>query len=1028
MDRLAAQLRDGREREALLLVPTLSQASHVKRLLLSRYDDLSGFFDESVVTFTSLAEKVLPARPIGELLSGLRLDLFLRRILLESGTPAFRRLGRYPGFRRSALAFLKELKQNGLPAEEVGARLEAMAASGPAAVRERLKGFRVLFAAYETAREAQGLLDHEDYLREARDALESGATDFAVKLFAVDGFQNFTTLERELLLLLSDRAAETLVTLPWDSRLDAERGRQFRVAAETHDFLLDRGFQRQALPDNHRALSADLAHLERQLFAPEPAVAPAEGTIRALEAADPVDEADRVARTVVRLVRGDFGKAFRYQDVVIVVREVTGGEERFRAAFARHEVPLRIYGSTSLAGHPFVRAALSLLGIAGGRFEEETVLGLLRADHVTGIDREAVDRLQADLVEFGAPTTREAWVERAAECSEAAAERLAALAGFDTAPRIGTRWEAGVLRLVGTHLTPLVSRDVSDVERVRRDAQAITAFRNALAETVGGTDGEVPFDAFLRLLREVLRTAVAGTRDRRLAVVNLIGAREARQWEAPVVIVAGLTEGEFPRAPREDLFVPDADRRRANAERYLARPSHQDVPRPPLRTVQPGEKIGLALRERALDREEERYLFYVAMTRARERLFLSWPATDGGGRESLRSLYLDDVFRPFTGTDEIISRRRLSDALPLAEETAGREDLRIRALLGLATPERAGRRVRAAVALHDRFVREGDLTYTRAVRRGAWFFRPRAARLADPSRLPARRRHSASTLEDFARCPFRYFAARTLRLDRPGVAAELDARLLGEIAHEALARLFAGPCEGGPMPDPAEVEPIVVGLFEERVPSGLAGLRSGRHRDEMVRSLAGLVARERSRLASGPWRPAHLEAAFGHGERTLSVPGEGGEPIHLTGRVDRIDVDGDGGGVVIDYKYSRSGFDAAKKRAVAEGAHLQLPIYLLALRDAFGLEARGAWLYPVRAPKTSGYSLDSGPAADRSVTLSGEELSDLLDRTASFIAAYDTRIREGEIDIRPREPRDCTWCDYGDLCRHEAWMAGEADA
>jgi len=1029
MDRLAVYLEDGRERSALLLVPTLSQASHVKRLLLSRYGDLGGFFDESVVTFTSLAEKILPARPIGELLSGLRLDLFLRRILMESGAAPFRRLVRYPGFRRSALAFLKELKQNGLPGEDVLERLDAMAASGPAAVGDRLRGFRDIFAAYEAAREAEGLIDHEDYLREARDVLvaglasgrEGGTHGLDVELFAVDGFQNFTTLERDLLLRVGDRAGETLVTLPWDSRLDAERGRHFQVAAETHDFLLSRGFTRQPLfrnqrGENHRALSVDLAHLERQLFAPEPEVVAAEGTIRGIEAADPTDEADRVARTVLRLVRGDFGKAYRYQDVVVVVREAGGREERFRAAFRRHDIPLRIYGSVPLAGHAFVRAALDLTALAGGRLESETVLSLLRADPVTGIDRTALDRLEADLIESGPPDTPDGWIERAAAHSESAAELLADLAGFDAAARTGERWAEALLALVARYLTPLAERDVSDVDRVRRDAQAVTAFRTALAESARALPETVSFEEFVRLLREVLRTAVATSRDRRLAVVNLIGAREARQWEAPVVIVAGLTEGEFPRAPREDLFVPDAERRRANEERRLA------------------------LRERALDRHEERYLFYVAMTRARERLFLIWPATDGSGRESLRSLYLDDVFRLFTHAEDLISRRKLSDALPLPRETVGREDLRIRALLDLATTGTATEAEGAA--LHDRFLADGDPAYARAVRRAAAFFRPREARLEDLTGLPPRRRHSASALEDFAQCPFRHFAGRTLRLERPRAAGELDALLLGDIAHEVLARLFEPARDGGPMPDPDSVDARVAETFAARAPFAVEGLVTGRVRAEMIRSLRALVVREARRLAGGPWRPAFLEASFGRGDHELTVPGEGGEPVRLIGRVDRIDTDGDldkhgddgdgddgdgVGGIIIDYKYSRKGFAADRRRAAEEGAHLQLPIYLLALRDAFGLEPRGAWLYPVRDPETSGYSILGGPSADRPVPLDDDGLSDLLERTTAFIADYDRRIREGEIEIRPKDTKLCSWCDFADLCRFEAWMATGAD-
>lgn len=1010
MDRVADYLRNGRERGALLLVPTLSQASHVKRLFLSRGADLPGFFDESVVTFTSLAERVLPDRRIGELLSGLRQDLLLRRVLFEAAPPAFRRLARFPGFRARALAFLKEVKQNGRETSESERRLAEMASEAPPAVRERLEGLRRVYHAYEAARETAGLLDHEDSLRLARDELEAGRSSIDLRLLAVDGFQNFTSLERDLLRQVARRADETIVTLPWDPALDADEGGHFRVASETRAFLLDRGFVPEFIEGNRRARSPDLARLERDLFRPDAPVRPAEGGLRALEAADPLDEADRVARTVVRLVRGDFGRAYRYRDVAVVVREVSGREERFRAAFERHGIPLRIYGPVPLAGHPYVRAVGNLLELAAGRFEPRPVLDLLRADHTAGVPATAVDRLEHDLAEHGAPVAARDWVERAAAFSPEAGELLASLARFDRSPRTGPDWHGTLTDLADACLTPLFTRDESDVERVRRDARALAEFRNAAAEVARAQAGVVAFEEIAGLLREVLRASSAGARDRRLEVVNLIGAREARQWEAPVVIVAGLLEGEFPRAPREDLFVPDDERRRANEDGVLA------------------------LRERSLDREEERYLFYVAMTRARELLFLSWPATDGGGRETLRSLYLEEVFERFGGEEGILTRRRLSDALPRADEIVDAGDLHRRALLGLATPcfERGGKGTAAeaasgtAAALADRLLESGDAVFARAAARGARFRGSRRAVLSDPSIVRAGR-YSATALEDFAACPFRHFAARTLRLSPAPAAAGLDGRLLGNIAHEVLHRLFAPAAAGGDLPDPSLVAGLVDEEFTAQAASIPIGLAEGRARDVMVRALEETVARERARLAAGPWRPTRLEDGFGGGDAALTVPGPDGEPIVLRGRVDRVDEDGRGGAVVIDYKYSRKGFTPAKQKDAEEGAHLQLPVYLLALRDAYGVKPRGAWLYPILSQKTGGYSIEGGPVAAEGVGLDADGLDELLERTVETVVAYDARIRAGEIDVRPRDPSVCEWCDFADLCRYESWMAEDGE-
>lgn len=1014
LDRLAAAIAAGNPARTLLLVPTLSQASHLKRLLLSRYPDLRGFFDESLVTFTSLAERFSPELPIRDLLSGRRQDLLVRRVLADP-PPLFARLVGYPGFRSAALAFVKELKQNGRPAAEVGERLEAIAAETSGAARERLLAFRSLFLAYERAREEEGLLDHEDYLRRARDRLRDGVSEFAVDFVGVDGFQNFTGLERDLLLLLAGRAAELEVTLPFDPALAAEGGRPFAVSRETREFLRGRGFAEVLLPGNRRAATEDLRRLERGLFAPDPEPAPPDGSVRALAGADAEDEADRVARLVLSLVTE--GEApYAWRDVVIVVRDTAVRRDLFRHAFRRHRIPLRIYGRERLADHPLVRAVRDLLAILRDGPERSRVLGLFRSGRVADVSPAAADRLEFDLLEHGPPASREDWIARVRPHSDAAADWLAGALGSDLLA--GTRppreLAEAVLGFLRSALGPIPD-PAGDEEDVRLEALAAGAIRRLARETaegLGPSPAAAPGD-WLARFEEGLRELSAAPRDRRLDVVNLIDAREARQWEAPVVIVSGLVEGEFPRSPREDIFLAEKDRRAVN------------------------DRGDLSLRERALEREEESYLFYVALTRARERLWLTWPATDGKGEETLPSLFLREALALFPdGGEGIVSLRRLSEALPREEETADREDLRRRALFGMSEPYRPGTeeeaRAKAATALHDLLVGaegdEPDADYVRAVRVGARFYRPPAGILVAPEGVlgspAAEGAFAVSALEDFAACPYLHFARRSLRLKGPPASGEdgLDPRLLGEIGHEVLERLFARTVEGGPLPAPEDVPPLYEEVFDRRAAGVPFGLAAERARRSYRRALVRLVAEERERLVASGWRPARVESDF-----EFALPGP--EPLRVKGRVDRIDTGEDGGAIVIDYKGAK-GFDRSLERKAEAGVHLQLPLYLLAAREQYGFEPAGAWLLPIRGDdrhRPSGYAVEGAPAPRRKVALGREELDALLERTAERVREIAARIRAGKIDVAPFDPDDCARCEYADLCRIEPWMAPAAE-
>jgi len=1039
LDRLIPHLSKGRESGALLLVPTLSQANHLKRLLLSRRADLPGFFDRGILTFTGLAELLLPGRSIRELLSGMRQDLLIRQVLLEGRT--FAGMGRWPGFRRAALELLKELKQSGLPPSEIEAHLARLAAGREGAAAERLTTFGRLFAGYAAACEAEGLLDHEDLLREARDALLEDGAGIALRFMALDGFQNFTGLEREILLLLADRAEETVVTLCYDPALEREEGRHLRVCHETSLFLIGKGFRREILEGNRRARSPALAALEERLFDEDaaPIEGPA-GDVVVLQGADPEDEADRVARTVLRLVREE---SRRYRDIVVVVRDARAAKGRFQAAFDRHRLPLRVYAEEELGGAPYLRAALGLLQVAAGRIDRERIVALLRADAVATVRPADVDRMEEALLTEPEPATLEDWADFAAKFSDGAGRLLAEIgrdspAGERPAPDHPAPDHLAPDHLAPDHLAPdqpapdhlaeevvaftdrllvpLWRRDRSEPARIAREALAYRAFRRtvllAARSMPSATDGEGGDLAdLLPLLGEALSRATTAPRDRRLSVVNLIDAREARQWEAPVVIVSGLVEGEFPRRPREDIFLSDGERRKVNRE------------------------TPLGLREHLLLRDEERFLFYVAMTRARERLYLTWPVTDGRGEETLRSPFLEEALRLLPGGDSAVSRRRLSDALPDEGETACREDLRRRALDGLSGAGLGGGGIGGvgdpvagdpgdAAALNDLLLSGdgvADGRYARAVRVGARFLRPPRAVLTGDAPLSgiAERPRSPSALEDFAQCPFRHFARRTLglvRIDRP----LLDPLALGEIVHEALRLLFDGAGRGESF-SPAALTPEATDAALARALGDLrpSGLREARVLAAARTNLLATVESERGRLAGSEYRPTLLEEPFGGDERPLRFDAEDGRSVEVRGRVDRVDVAPDGRAVVIDYKSGKAGFDAKRKAALAEGASLQLPLYLAALRGPFGLEPAGAYYLPLGTRKLGGYAREGEPVPRGSIELGADALDDLLSITAARVVEIDRRILAGEIEVRPRDREQCRWCEMKDLCRVE---------
>ncbi|MGH7162702.1 MAG: hypothetical protein ACREID_04400, partial [Planctomycetota bacterium] len=145
LQRLRAAL-DARE-AALLLVPTYSQAEHVRLLLLER---AGGVSPRVVETFSSFAE----AR------TGLRLrDLAspgTKDLVAEAALRVHFPAAEQPGFRAEFIAAVKEIKENGAPREEALAQARSHFPPGS-------RG-RALFEAYASYGEALKSPDHEDLL------------------------------------------------------------------------------------------------------------------------------------------------------------------------------------------------------------------------------------------------------------------------------------------------------------------------------------------------------------------------------------------------------------------------------------------------------------------------------------------------------------------------------------------------------------------------------------------------------------------------------------------------------------------------------------------------------------------------------------------------------------------------------------------------------------------------------------------------------------------------------------------------
>jgi ATP-dependent exoDNAse (exonuclease V) beta subunit len=371
--------------------------------------------------------------------------------------------------------------------------------------------------------------------------------------------------------------------------------------------------------------------------------------------------------------------------------------------------------------------------------------------------------------------------------------------------------------------------------------------------------------------------------------VQLMTIHTAKGLEFPVVCVADL--GRKPPNPAERLFV-DGDRVGLR-----------------LRRVGVGEAVKtldyeeLRAEQRDREREEEDRVFYVGLTRARERLLLSGVVDFADWPEEKRGTPPINWLGPAL-CEQLPELGRSGAGLSTVPAAGAAPELR----LTLSAPVAYGAVLRrpAAPPSPGRAGREQAPAAT--PRRAALAEAPRAAEL--PPTL------SYTSLSLLERCGYRYYLERVLRMPEDQRAAGavqragLGARERGTLVHRVLETFdFAAPAP--PTPERIAIVASELGLGADAGElAEIAALIAAAHTSPLGRRIA---AAARTRLEH-PF-------AFGIGPHAPLV----------TGVIDALCEEGDGTALVVDYKSDRLEPEAVPEQLVGRDYAVQRLLYALAM-------------------------------------------------------------------------------------------------
>src|SRR5512133_1625287 len=833
-----------------------------------------------------------------------------------------------------------------------------------------------LYSAYREELDRLGLWDRE---LQRRHAAERAAGDLGAweprPVFAY-GFEDLTGAEWALLEALAARA-EVTVSLPYEPGRDA-----FASLTRTADDLTRLADGRlEELPPSREARSPVLAHLERSLFAAATAPPELDGSLRFLEGAGIRGTLELVADEILALLR----EGTSADEIAVACPSLDRWRAPLDTAFSTLGVPYALEGRLRFGQTPFGQALLSLLRYAWLDGRRRDLFAFLRSPY-SALARHHVDFLEGRLRGRGV-TEPERVEEEVAKLRGQPLPHLDAVGAADD-PLAAVRELARAMVSAAHRLDSPPTH-----EAARLDLRAHEAASKLVAELEGWRDlgGEATREEVVALLADAsVRLAGAGEAGR-VAVLDLLRAR-TRRFE--VVFVVGLDEGRLPRRSQGSPFLDEEQK--AELER--------------------SSRTGRLLRTDPVSRD--RYLFYTACTRPTRRLYLVREAASDDGAPREPSPFWDET-RGLFAPDEVErwTRRRPLAALTWPLEAAPSERERLRALASLASGDRPAAR---SLALANGWERRLD----RAL---AAFDRP--TRLTHPAVLEELRQKSTfavTELERFTACSSMWFVDRVLQ--PRSIDVEVDARLKGTIVHQALFTFFKGLPKrtGADHVQPETLEDALV-FLRECVADALAAhlrfdlpeLERNELEQSLARDLEKLIRREAE--SESPLVPSRFEVSFGS-ERSAPELQRGLElgGFAVTGKIDRIDRDPFGArGIVVDYKSGR----APTAREIDRELHLQIPLYMLVLRDLVGMEPLGG-VYRTLAGDARARGLLREEA--REDGLQGFMQNDYVDeeqfwggieRAKEHAQGVVARVREGDVRHDPRGGTCPTWCELWPVCR-----------
>lgn len=925
-------LRHGAGENLFIVVPE-QYSSYYEQLLVEKSIE-KGSFQAEVLTFKRLAHRTFTKNLN---IKNKYIDNAGKCMLMydvinsaRDSLKAFSKASSYPAFAGEAINMIKEFKRYGLDDKDIS---EASGLMENQLLSAKLAELSLLYKNYTERLTQSGFWDAEDDLSElALEIVKSQGIEQTI--FWFDSFDGFTPSEMLVIKAILQHSKAVTFVLCADSLVLGDRSDIFKPVIDTANKIIsiadELGTSTEIIkvPESDAAFSGihgELEHLANNYFKyPEEKFNENAVNICLFQADSIYDEVENCALDILNNVRQ--GK-YRYGDICVVSGLYEEYNNYIDAIFTKYDIPVFLDEKRSIARHPVSAFILSLMDIYIEKYNYESVFAFLKSPY-SEFKADDVSKLENYILEFDIKGNDNWNLEDWTDIPFNSRDR-SSIKNFNRIRRdltellnpIFSEFRYGLSgdkfsRLIfdfleKQHVFDKINEEAKLVENEGRleYSDELKQSWNILMDildqvrTVVG-EKKLTLEKFRHLLEIAFSQKKIGLIPPRTDVVFAGKLNKAFGIDIKMLVILGANDPGFPEGILPEGLFSDKERSELKNSGFELAPDTAS---------------------QVMDRQIDIYNLLHLPT---DRLYVSFTNQGNDGAEKRPSPFIDRVRDIFPDIELRNTGRSCCDEYILTPMT------------GIAQAVKSKDEKSPLV----RWYLENG--YER-------FFEKQVDSLTEEEYRNVIRKllgevleTSATSLESYTACPYRYFAGHLLNAGERRIFS-ISPPDVGSILHDILRNLVSN-FKDKKSAQYSDYLKEALKSFGELPISRI--FKKNARMDYLGRRIVSRAVDSylilQNQIDEGKFKPVEFEASFGRNKR-LGAPyyQAGDSRVYLRGRIDRVDA-----AIINDTEYFRiidykSSYNELKLCRIKEGLDIQLPLYMMAYMNSTGTKPAGMYYF-----------------------------------------------------------------------------------